>query len=224
MEIRPLNHVSDDTLTRLDTLANECEPGKYSLVQLRDMATNKKTDILYLLDEDEPIYFTLLDIFPKHKTIYIHDVCASKSHRGKGLFKKSLTLLKKHYAAKGYTFTLDASHRKKGGLDQKARIHIFHSAGFDINPETGYFTQQGEYKVINTRVILDTKEKLEIQKRVGDTYHVTDDEGKTNTIDIGQIEQCLDAESKQISCPMIMAKRAHRRTRRKSRGRKTRRR
>jgi hypothetical protein len=181
----------------------------------------KHTDILYLLDDDEPIYLALLDIFPKHKTIYIHDVCSSKSHRGKGLFKKSLIALKKHYAAKKYSFTLDASDRNEGGLNQKVRIHIFHSAGFDINPETGYFTKDGDYTLIKTRAILDTKETVEIQKKEGNTYYVKDDEGKTYSITIDKIEKCLDAESKQISCPMIMMG-AARRTRRKTQRKRTR--
>jgi hypothetical protein len=137
------------------------------------------------------------------------------------LFKKSLLFLKKHYAAKRYSFTLDASDRNEGGLNQKVRIHIFHSAGFHINPETGYFTKDGDYTLIKTRAILDTKEAVEIQKKEGNTYYVKDDEGKTYSISIDNIEKCLDADSKQISCPMIMMA-AARRTRRKTQRKRSR--
>jgi len=200
----------------------DCQPGKYSLDKIRDMSKN--TDVLYLFEKATPICVLLLDIFTNHKMIYIHDVCVAKLHRGKGLFKKSLDFLKKHYSKKGYTqFTLDASDStKEKGLDQKARIHIFHSAGFDINTETGYFTNSGEYKVIKTMVLLDNNEIVEIQKKEGDNYYVKNDMGKKYSVDIGQIEKCLDAELNQISCPMIMhassrkVKRAKRKMQRKT--------
>jgi len=205
MEIHNIKDIPDEFLNKLDTLANkDCQPGTYTLVELREMAKN--TDVLYLLEKDTPIFFLLLDIFDKHKMIYIHDVCVSKLHRGKSLFKKSLTFLKTHYMKKGYThFTLDASDSTKEiGLNQKARLHIFHSAGFDVNTETGYFTHTGDYKVIKTMVLLDNKEIVEIQKRDGEKYYVKNDEEKTYVVNIKQIEQCLDSELNQISCPMIM--------------------
>ena len=195
----------DDILHSLDILTNkDCQPGKYTLTKIREIAKN--TDVLYLLEKDKPIYFLLLDLFTKHKMIYIHDVCASKLHRGKGIFKKSLAFLKDHYSKKGFTnFTLDASDSKKEeGLDQKARIHIFHSAGFDINPETGYFTESGEYEIIKTNVLLDTGKKAEIQSMDGDKYVVKDRSGKVSSVSIDQIEKCYDSKSHQLSCPMIM--------------------
>lgn len=205
MEIKDINDVSDDILKDLDKLAKkDCQPGKYSLIELRKMVKNM--DVLYLLEKGKPIYFLLLDLFTKHKMVYIHDVCLKKSHRGKGVFKQSLAILKGHYLAKGFTsFTLDASDSvKEKGLDQKARIHIFHSAGFDVNKETGYFTGSGEYKVIKTRVLLDTKEVVELQENKGDVYHVQNAKGEKYEINIGEIEKCLDAELQPISCPMIM--------------------
>jgi hypothetical protein len=205
MEIKNIKEISDATLTSLDVLAiKDCQPGTYSLIRLREMA--KHTDILYLFEKEKPIYFLLLDRFTKHKMVYIHDVCVSQSHRGKSIFKKSLTFLKRYYLKRGYTsFTLDASDStKEKGLDQKARLHIFHSAGFDVNTETGYFTKAGEYKVIKTIVVLDTNETVEIQKREGSQYHVKNKEGKKSVVSIRQIEKCLDSESNPISCPMIM--------------------
>lgn len=205
MEIHNIKDMPDAFLTKLDTLANkDCQPGKYGLAVLREMSKN--TDVLYLLEKDTPIFFLLLDVFVKHKMIYIHDVCVGKLHRGKSLFKKSLTFLKEHYAKKGYThFTLDASDStKEEGLNQKARLHIFHSAGFDVNTETGYFTSTGDYKLIKTMLLLDNKEIVELQKRDGDKYYVQNDKGKEYIINIKQIEQCLDSDLNQISCPMIM--------------------
>jgi hypothetical protein len=114
---------------------------------------------------------------------------------------------------------LDASDSTKEiGLDQKARLHIFHSAGFDVNTETGYFTKAGEYKVIKTIVVLDTNETVEIQKREGSHYHVKNKEGKKSVVTIRQIEKCLDSELNHISCPMIMylSLRGKRTTRKKS--------
>jgi hypothetical protein len=216
MELKDIHDISDDILKSLDILAKkDCQPGKYSLIELKKIY--RHTDVLYLLDKEKPIYFVLLDRFIKHKMVYIHDVCLSKLHRGKSIFKKSLNFLKKHYVKKGYTkFTLDASDStKEEGLDQKARIHIFHSAGFDVNTETGYFTASGDYKVMKTRVVLDTNDKAEIQKKEGNRYRVKNTAGEIYTIELGQIEKCLDADSKQISCPMIMAL-SRRRTRRRT--------
>jgi GNAT superfamily N-acetyltransferase len=205
MEIHNIKDVSDDILNSFNKVMNsDCQAGKYSLVEVRDMAKN--TDILYLFEGTVPVYFLLLDLFVKHKNVYIHDVCVNKSHRGKGLFKESLKFLKKYYLKKGYTnFTLDASNStKEEGLNQKIRIHIFHSAGFDINTETGYYTKSGDYNIIKTIVLLDNKEKVEIQKRNGDTYYVKNDRGEQYKINIDQIEQCFDSESNPLSCPMIM--------------------
>ena len=206
MKIDNIKAIPDDILNRLNELMNtDCQPGKFSLIDIRDKYS-KNTDVLYLFEKDTPVYFLLLDLFVKHKTVYIHDVCVNKLHRGKSLFKKSLAFLKEYYLKEAYThFTLDASDSvKEEGLNQKARIHIFHSAGFDINTETGYFTESGEYNIIKTRVQLDNKEIAEIQKKEGDTYIVRNDKGKTYSIKINQIEHCLDADSNQISCPMIM--------------------
>jgi GNAT superfamily N-acetyltransferase len=204
MEIHNIKDTSDNILKQMDKLANkDCQPGDFSLIELREMVKN--TDVLYLLDEGRPIFFLLLDIFTKQKMLYIHDVCVSKSHRGKGLFKKSLPFLKEHYLAKGYTkFTLDASDStKEEGLDQKARIHIFHSAGFDINTETGYFTGE-DYKIMKTKVLLDNKDVAEIQGKKGDVYYVENKKGDKYEINIERIEKCLDAKLNPISCPMIM--------------------
>jgi GNAT superfamily N-acetyltransferase len=205
MEIHNIKDVSDDILNSFNKVMNrDCQPGKFSLVEIRDMAKNM--DMLYLFEGDIPVYFLLLDLFVKHKNVYIHDVCVNKSHRGKGLFKESLKFLKKYYLKKGYkTFTLDASDStKEEGLNQKIRIHIFHSAGFNINTETGYFTKSGDYTIMKTVVLLDNKEKVEIQKRNGNTYYVTNDRGEQSKINIDQIERCFDSESNFISCPMIM--------------------
>jgi hypothetical protein len=204
MEIHNIKDISDDILNSFNKVLNrDCQPGKFSLIEVRDMAKN--TDMLYLFKDNIPVYFLLLDLFVKHKNVYIHDVCVNKSHRGKGLFKESLKFLKKYYLKKGYkTFTLDASDSEEEGLNQKIRIHIFHSAGFDINTETGYYTKSGDYNIIKTMVLLDNKEKAEIQKRNGNTYYVKNDRGEQYKINIDQIEQCFDSESNPISCPMIM--------------------
>jgi hypothetical protein len=205
MEIKSIKDTPDHILNSLDILANkDCQPGKYSLIELRDFA--KHTDVLYLFEKDKPIYFLLLDLFVKHKMIYIHDVCVSKLHRGKSLFKQSLNFLKTYYLKKGYTiFTLDASDStKEEGLDQKARLHIFHSAGFDINTENGYFTAAGDYKVIKTKVLLENNEVVEIQGKKGDKYYVRNNNGNEYPVKINQIEKCLDSELNPMSCPMII--------------------
>ena len=206
MEIHNIKEIPNDILNRLNELMNtDCQPGKFSLIDIRDKYS-KNTDVLYLFEKDTPVYFLLLDLFVKHKTVYIHDVCVNKLHRGKSLFKKSLAFLKEYYLKEPYThFTLDASYSvKEEGLNQKVRIHIFHSAGFDINTETGYFTESGDYNIIKTRVLLDNKEVAEIQKKEGDKYIVKNNKGELYSINIHQIEHCLDADSNQISCPMIM--------------------
>ena len=202
-----IKDISDTILNKLDVMMNrDCQAGKFSLIDIRDKYS-QNMDILYIIKSGEPVYFLLLDIFPKHKNVYIHDVCVNKLHRGKGIFKKSLAFLKGHYSKKGFTnFTLDASHStKEEGLDQKARIHIFHSAGFDINPETGYFTESGEYEIIKTSILLDTGKRVEIQSMDGDKYIVKDKSGNVSSVSIDQIEKCYDSKSHQLSCPMIMS-------------------
>ena len=204
MEIHDIKEVSDEVLRILDKLMNrDCQPGKFSLLKIKQLAKN--TDILYIIEED-PVYFLLLDRFDKHKTVYIHDVCASKKHRGRGVFKQSIEFLKKYYSKKGFkNFTLDASDStKEAGLNQKARIHIFHSSGFDINTETGLFNKSGEYSIIKTIVLLDNGETVEIQKKTGDKYSVKNKSGKEYSVTIEQIEKCFDSDGNQISCPMIM--------------------
>ena len=199
MEIYSLKDISDEILDKLTNLMNQnCQPGKFTLKELSQTTNN--TDILYLLEQGEPVYFLLLDKFIKQKTVYIHDVCTSKSQRGQGTFKKSIGFLKQYYSQKGFTsFTLDASDStKEEGLDQRARIKIFHSAGFHINPETGYYKSNGDYEIIKTIVQLNTGNKDEIQERTCEIYV-----GKTNPkITIDQIVQCYDSDSNQISCPM----------------------
>ena len=205
MKLYNIKDVSDTILNKLDKMINrDCQISKYSLLQLRDFAKN--TDIAYIIKKNTPIYVVLLDVFPKHKMVYIHDVCVNKQHRGKGTFKKSLLFLKNYYAEKGYThFTLDASESiKEEELDQKSRIHIFHSAGFDINTKTGYFTKSGNYNTIKTIVLLDNGETVTIQKQVGDRYFVKDATEKGYFINIDQIEKCFSSDKKQIACPMIM--------------------
>ena len=205
MEIHDIKEVSDKVLLILDKMMRrDCQHGKFSLVKIKELAKN--TDILYIIENEVPIYFLLLDRFDKHKTVYLHDVCASKKHRGRGVFKESITFLKKYYSKKGFkSFTLDASDStKEAGLNQKARIHIFHSAGFDINTETGLFNKAGDYSIIKTVVLLDNGETVEIQKKTGDKYSVKNKSGKEYSVTIEQIERCFDSDGKQISCPMIM--------------------
>jgi hypothetical protein len=206
MELRSIKDTPDDILDVLTGMMNrDCQPGKYSLKELRD-TYSKNTDILYIVKMNVPIYFLLLDVFPIQKMVYLHDICLNKLHRGKGIFKKSIAYLKKYYSKKGMlTFTLDASDStKEEGLDQKARLHIFHSVGFYVNPETGLFKKSGEYDVIKTHVRLDTGKRVIIQNKKGDTYTVKDIKGNESTTTIDEIENCYDSKSKQIACPMIM--------------------
>ena len=207
--IAPIKSVPDDILQALNTMMNsDCEPGKFSLIELRN-TYSKNTDILYLIEDGAPVYFLLLDLFPTHKTVYIHDVCAGIKSRGKGIFKRSLNYLKGHYGRLGFlTLTLDASDSlAEAGLDQKARIRIFGGAGFHINTETGYFKMDGDWAVMKTTVLLDDGTTAEIQERSDAGYVVSSGaaSAETRVIGINQIEKCFDAESNQISCPMIMA-------------------
>ena len=205
MEIYNIKAVPDAILEKLTTLMNrDCQPGKFSLIELRDKYS-KNTDVLYIIENDEPVYFLLLDRFPKHKSVYIHDVCVSKTARGQGLFKRSLGFLKTYYMERGFThFTLDASDStKEAGLDQKARLRIFSGAGFHINTETGYYTADGGYEIVPTTVLLSNGETATLFGRVGDDYRVSSGASEY-TVSINQIEKCYDGADNQISCPMIM--------------------
>ena len=208
--LQPIKSVPDDILDILNTMMNsDCQPGKFSLIELRN-TYSKNTDILYLIEGGNPIYFLLMDVFPTHKSVYIHDVCAGTRSRGKGIFKRSLAYLKDHYAKLGFLYlTLDASDSvAEPGLDQKVRIRIFGGAGFHINTETAYF-KGNDWITMKTKVLLDDGTTVEIQTRTADGYVVatasTNASAGTRVIGINQIEKCFDAESNQISCPMIMA-------------------
>ena len=219
--IKNIKDVPDTILETLNNMMNRnCQAGKFSLRNIRDKYSTN-TDILYLLENDVPVYFLLLDIFAKHKTVYIHDVCVNKSNRGKGLFKKSVAVISKYYSKKGFTsLTLDASDStKEEGLNQKARINIFHSAGFNINLETGYFKGDGNYEIIETTVSLDDGQIVTLKTVSGKSYKATDKNGNLITIDISQIETCYDGDANQISCPMIIniVKNGGRKTRRNKR-------
>jgi len=206
--LQPIKSVPDDILDILNTMMNsDCQPGKFSLKEIRD-TYSKNTDILYLIEGGNPIYFLLMDLFPTHKSVYIHDVCAGTRSRGKGIFKRSLAYLKDHYTKLGFLYlTLDASNSvAEPGLDQKVRIRIFGGAGFHINTETAYF-KGNDWITMKTKVLLDDGTTVEIQTRTADGYVVSelDPEQKRRTVGINQIEKCFDDESNQISCPMIMA-------------------
>jgi hypothetical protein len=203
--IKDIKEIPDIILQKLSDVGDrDCQPGKFSLIEIRDKYS-KNTDILYVIEKEEPVYFLLLDRFPKHKSVYIHDVCVSMQARGRRLFKRSLGFLKTYYAKQGFThFTLDASDStKEAGLDQKARLRIFSGAGFDINTETGYYTADGAYEIVPTTVLLSNGETGTVLGRAGDDYSVTY-EGKQHTVPINQIEKCYDGAANQISCPMIM--------------------
>ena len=209
MEIHNLKDVSDTILDELTTVINrDCQVGKFTLKEIRDKYS-KNTDICYLFDKNTPIYFLLLDVFPKHKTIYIHDVCKSKLQEVKGIFKSSIAFLTSHYSKKGFkTFTLDASDStKESGLNQKARISIFSKAGFVINPETGLFNESGDYNIFKTVVSLTSGEKVTIQsksKTTPNAYTVKTNANTTKQINQNEIVYCYDEKMNKISCPMMM--------------------
>ena len=205
-EIQPIQDMDDIILKELSSILDKnCQPGKYSLIELRDLF-KAKTDILYGKDNDKLINVILIDVFPKHKSVYLHDVCVAKSHRGQGMFNKALQFLIKHYKAKGIkTITLDASDStKEKGLNQKARITIFSKSGFSINPKTDVWKENGEFDIVPTTVELNTGELVEIQGEAkGESYTVKDKSQKEYTINIDQIERCK-ALGSYVSCHMKM--------------------
>lgn len=216
--IKDIKVVSDTDLIELTKLMNkDCQPGKYSLIELRDTFA-KTMDILYIKDDDKFIHFMLLDIFPKHKSVYIHDVCVAKSHRGQGIFKSALAFLKTHYKKKGIeTFRLDASDStKEKGLDQKARIAIFTKAGFHINPKTDVWNDKGEFDIVATKVKLESGNTVEIIKPEKDNqYTVKNTDGTTSIVAGTDIKRCYGLDGKYISCPMILNLKSKRKTRKR---------
>ena len=201
--------VSDTVLIELTKLMNkDCQAGKYTLMEVRDKFA-KTMDILYIKDNNEYIHFMLLDIFPKHKSVYLHDVCVANLYRGQGIFKSALSFLKAHYKKKGIeTFTLDASDSlKEKGLDQKARIAIFTKAGFHINPKTDVWNEKGEFDTIPTKIKLESGETAEIKSVLKNNnslrYSVKIAE-TVSTIDGSEIKRCYGLNDEYISCPMIL--------------------
>lgn len=206
--IQDIKSVSDEILKELTDLMNkDCQPGKFTLSEVRDKFA-KTMDILYIQDGKSYIHFMLIDVFNKHKTVYLHDVCVSTHYRGQGIFKKSLLYLSKYYQKKGFhTITLDASDStKEAGLDQKARIAIFARAGFTINPKTEVWDEKGEFNILDTKVLLDSGESVTIlNKRKDGKYSVrpTDSKETVSTIDISDIKKCYGLNDEYVSCPMI---------------------
>lgn len=205
--IQDIKSVSDEILKELTDLMNkDCQPGKYSLAEIRDKFA-KNMDILYIKDGKTYIHFMLIDIFAKHKSIYLHDVCVSMLHRGKGIFKMSLSYLIPYYSKKGITkITLDASDStKEEGLDQKARIAIFTKAGFHINPKTDAWSENGEFNILDTKVLLDSGEIVEIKDILKDNkYSVKKTNGDLQSINSSEIKRCYGLNNDYVSCPMIM--------------------
>lgn len=76
MEIHNLKDVSDTILDEFTTVLNhDYQARKFTLKEIRDKYSNN-TDICYLFDKNIPIYFLLLDVFPKQKMIYIYTMYA----------------------------------------------------------------------------------------------------------------------------------------------------
>ena len=203
--IQDIKSVNDEILEELDDLMDkDCQGGKYSLAEVRDKFA-KNMDILYIKDGETYIHILLIDIFPKHKTIYLHDVCVSTLYRGQGIFKKALQYLSKYYQKEGFlTITLDASDStKEEGLDQKARIAIFTKAGFHINPKTDVWTETGEFSILDTKVLLESGETVEIKSFKDNKYSVKGSKG-SSTIDSSEIKRCYGLNDEYISCPMIL--------------------
>ena len=75
--------------------------------------------------------------------------------------------------------------------------------------------------MIKTKVVLDTKEIVEIQKKEGDAYLVKNKKGEESSVTIDQIEKCLDSELHPISCPMILHISSKKGTLRKTQKRRT---
>lgn len=216
--LKDIKVVSDTDLIELTKLMNkDCQAGKYSLMEVRDKFA-KTMDILYIKDGDEFIHFMLLDIFPKHKMVYLHDVCVATSHRGQGIFKSALAYIKSQYKKKGIeTFTLDASDStREAGLDQKARIAIFTKAGFHINPKTDVWNEKGEFDMITTKVKLESGNTVEIMKPEKDNqYTVKNTDGTIGTIATTDIKRCYGLDGKYTSCPMILNLKSKRKTRKR---------
>ena len=210
--IQDIKTVSDEILKELTVIMNrDCQPGKFTLAEVRDRFA-KTMDILYIKEGKTYIHFMLIDIFNKHKTVYLHDVCVSTVYRGQGIFKKALQYLSKYYQKKGFhTITLDASDStKEAGLDQKARIAIFAKAGFRINPKTEAWDENGEFIILDTKVLLDSGKVVTILKNIKDTtYSVKYSNGIVSTVEIGEIKRCYGLNDEYVSCPMsqtILAK------------------
>ncbi len=203
--IQDIKSVSDEILKELTDLMNkDCQPGKYSLAEVRDKFA-KNMDILYIKDDKTYIHFILIDIFSKHKTVYLHDVCVSMLYRGQGIFKKALQYLSRYYEKKGFhTVTLDASDStKEEGLDQKARIAIFAKAGFHINPKTDAWSENGDFNVLDTKVLLDSGKVVEIKSFLKDNKYSVKGSG-LSTIDASEIKRCYGLNDEYVSCPMIL--------------------
>jgi len=202
--ITNINDIQDDILEKLDKNQSDC----WKIIKNKNSSFLRKKynyDVMYIIEKNKIIFSTFINVYKKHNYIYLNSVCTSKDHRGKGLFKNALKFMIDHYKKLGFSsIKLNADNEKKSGLNQKKRIEIFHSAGFEIDPEFEQWDNNNNYIIKPTIALLDNHEIVEfINEYNVKTYGIKDN--KYN-ITFDQVDKCYKKYDKLIEygCPMIL--------------------
>ena len=183
--IENIKNINDDILKKLDKSQSDC----WKITEMNSSISRKKQnyDVMYMIENDKIIFSTYINVYKKHKFVYLHSVCALNEYRGKGLFRKALDYIKDYYKKLGFaSIKLNAGNEVENGLNQKKRVEIFNKVGFEIDPILDYYDDNGNYKQTKTKVKLDNGKIVEYNKDIKN-----------------QVEKCYH-DSTEYPCPMIL--------------------
>jgi len=183
--IKNIKNINDDILKKLDESQSDC----WKITEMNSSLSRKKHnyDVMYMIEKNKIIFSTYINVYKKHKFVYLNSICASNEYRGKGLFRKALDYIKDYYKKLGFeSIKLNADNTDDNGLNQKKRIEIFNKVGFEIDPILDYYDDKNNYIQTKTKVKLDNGKIVEYNKDIEN-----------------QVEKCY-YDSIEYPCPMIL--------------------
>ena len=185
-----IQNINDKILAEIDKNQSEC----WNITDINSGFNRKNSnyDVLCILENNNIIFSTYINVYKKHNYVYLNSICSSKEYRGKGLLKHAINFITEHYKKLGFSSIKLNADNTKNELDQKKRIEIFHKVGFTIDPEFEHWDTKNNYTVIPTLVELNDNKIVEYN----------------DDIKLDQINKCYkkdsDMELIEDACPMIL--------------------
>lgn len=206
--IEHLDDISPFLQKDLDAHMAQCWKGKKTFTETKKIQTifkrmalerfmpyDTRVDVMYKRGRDGKIVFSrIIERSPKTKTLHIDHTCVSESERGKGLYKESLELMKRHY--RHYNKIVNKVESGKiGSIDHSTRLLIFHKLGYRFQPtvRSEYSTDDNLYFELKPKMGRRRGDVVALLSPVGDTfqYTVLIRRGIEKTINLADIKQCL---------------------------------